>query len=315
LNGIKKYLLLRESNILIITIIFIIFLSVTQPAFTSRINIFGLLYAISVNSIIAGAMTVLIVSGGFDMSVGATLGFCGVAVALLLKSGAGIVASIIITIIIGCAIGLIIGFIVAYLKINPFITTLAAWFVIGSAMLILAGGRNISGLPNAFYLISDFKIFNIPMIIIFSIFSLFIFDFLLRKNVFFRQNYYIGDNEAAANLCGINVKKKKLFNYMITSGMAAIAGIFLTARFNSALNTAGEENAFEIITAVIIGGASLNGGSGTVIGSFLGLIFMALIRDTLVLFKVDLVWNKIAIGFILLIAVLADLLIQKKERI
>ena len=152
------------------------------------------------------------------------------------------------------------------------------------------------------------------MIIIFSIISIIIFGFLLRTNVFFRQSYYIGGNEKAALLVGIKVKKVKLLFYIITSVMASIAGILLTARFSAAYNSAGYNNAFQVVTAVLIGGASLKGGKGSIAGSFLGLILVALIYDAIVLFNVNLNWNKVVIGLVLIIAVLLNTFIQKQKK-
>ena len=137
----------------------------------------------------------------------------------------------------------------------------------------------------------------------------------MRKNAYFRQNYFIGGNELGAALAGINVRKVKLLNYTIVGLMASIAGIFSTSRFMVAFVTSGSENAFQIITAVIIGGASLKGGRGSVLGSFLGLVLMALAYNTLIFFKVDVLLNRIVIGLILILAVLIDTNLQKQRTV
>lgn len=309
----RKFFGFRESKLLIIVAAYLAILSIYQPAkFLNPINIFGILYSISINGIILGAMTVLFVSGGFDMSVGSTLGFCGVLVAIFLKNGIPALVAIIITLLVGIAFGSIMGYIISYLGINPFIVTLAGWFMIGAFIFILSGGGQVTAVPKSFNLLSSYKIFHVPFVIIFFILLIIVFDFLLRKNLLFRQNFFIGGNEKAAILAGIKVKRIKLFNYALVAGMAALAGIFNTARFYSAYPTAGEESAFTIITAVIIGGASLEGGSGTVIGSFLGLIFMSLINDSLVLWEINVYWNKIFIGLIIVIAVIIDINTKRK---
>jgi len=315
LRYLKRILQYRSIGLLLIIILFATFMSITQSGFLTSINIFGMLYSISVNAIIAGAMTSLFVSGGFDMSVGSTLGFCGIMVALLMKWGIPVPMAIIIVLIIGACLGAIMGYIIAHLGINPFIVTLAGWFMIGSLIFIAGKGSSISGVPNSFSSIASYKIAGVPSIIVVSIVFIIIFEILLQKNKLFRQNFYIGSNEKAATLVGIKVKKVKLINYILTSLMAAVAGILLTSRFAAAYNVAGTENAFQIITAVIIGGASLKGGKGSVIGTFLGLIFVALLYDALVLYKVNILWNKIFIGFILIIAVLIDTKIQKRSQL
>lgn len=316
MNELKKIFRIREVSLLVVVVIFILILSLTRSAFLTRGNIFNLFYSVSVNSIIGGAMTVLFVSGGFDMSVGATLGFCSMALGWFITiKTIPIPISVIFIIIIGAVIGLVIGYIVAYLGINPFITTLAAWFIIESFTYIVNGGRNIVGFPDKFSLIASYKILNIPIIIIFSIMSLIIFGLLLWKNVYFRNNYYIGGNETAAKLAGISVKRIKLLNYTLVSTMSAVASIFITSRYVGSYAGTGKETAFQVIAAVIIGGASLKGGRGTVIGTFIGLVLMFLINNALVLYGVNLYWNKVSLGIMLLIVVYMDVRMHKGEKL
>ncbi len=307
----KKIFSFRETTLLLIVLIAVIAIGSLRPAFFSSINIFGILYSISVNAIILGAMTVLFISGGFDMAVGSVLGLAGIIVALLMKGGMSIPLAIIITLICGIAMGAIMGYFISYLGINPFIVTMSGWFVYGALILLVAYG-NVSGFPKSFGLLASYKILKVPVIIIFAILTVIIFEVLLRRNMFFRQSYYMGGNETAAQLVGIKVKKVKLIFYILTSFMAAVAGIFLTSRFQAAYSVAGSENAFQIITAVIIGGASLKGGKGTVLGSFIALIFVALLYNALVLFKVDLYWNKVVIGLTLIIAVFIDVTVERR---
>lgn len=302
----KKIFGFRESTILLVILAFAVILSISRPPFLSSINLFGILYSISVNSIIIGAMTVLFVSGGFDMSVGSILGLSGIIVGTLMVGGMPIVPAILITVALGIVMGAVQGFFISYLTINPFIVTLAGWFVYGALIFIVGKGSNINGFPKSFNLISFYKVAKVPVIIIFAMVTIIIFEVLLRKNFFFRSAFYIGGNENAAELVGISVKKIKLVLYTLTGATSAIAGIFLTSRFMAAYNVAGSENAFQIITAVIIGGASLKGGRGSVLGSFLGLIFVALIYDALVLYNINIQWNKFFIGVILIVLVLID---------
>lgn len=313
MNQVKRIFKVRELSILFIILIYIAILGSSKPdAFFNPINLFGLGHLISINLIVAGAVTVLFIAGGIDISIGATLGLCGMIIGKLVGSmKMSVPLGIIFTILAGAAIGFVLGFIVSYLNINAFITTLGAWFIIESFKFIIGGGKNIIGFPSSFGLISSYKIFNVPFVLIFALLSMIIFDILLRKNVFFRQYPYIGGNETGAILAGIRVKRNKLLNYVLVSSMAAIAGIFLTSRFMTAYSVAGQENTFQIITAVIIGGASLKGGRGSVIGTFLGLILMGLIYNSLVLWGIDLYWHKVVVGAILLIVVLIDVNINK----
>jgi len=291
-------------------------LSIVFDNFLTSVNIFGILYSISVNSIIVGAMTILFISGGFDISVGAVHGFANVIVGLMMvKLGMPIPLAIFLTILIGATIGLFMGFIISFLNINPFFVTLAGYFAISSFMIIIAGRRSIGGFPEDFNLIASYKIANVPLIIIFSLISVLIFDILLRRNVFLRQNFAIGGNEPAAILAGVKVRTIKMFNYTMVSIMASIAGIFTASRSNSSSIIGVTENAFPIITAVIIGGASLKGGSGSVIGSFLGLIFVSVVYSSFIFLRLDIYWNKVALGLILIIVVLIDTRLRKEKNV
>ena len=314
MKKIRSILKIRELSLFLIVLFIVIILGMLFPNFLGRVNIFGILYTIAVNAFIAGAMTVLFVSGGFDLSVGATLGLSSMlAGRFIVRMELPISTSIILVLLVGAAIGSVIGYIVSYIGINPFIVTLSAWFIIESCTVIVSGGTNIANFPSKFGDIASYKVLGVPLILILSLFSLAIFDLLLRKNAYFRQNYFIGGNEGAALLAGINVKKVKLLNYILVGFMSAIAGVFNASRFMAAFVTAGSENSFQIITAVIIGGASLKGGKGSVLGSLFGLIFMALIYTALIFLKVDVLLNRIVIGTILIIAVLIDQNIQKQR--
>lgn len=307
MNIIRKFFSNRILSLSFFVILFILFLTISKThSFISQINILGLLYGISANMIVAGAMTSLLISGGLDLSVGAVLTICMTIVAMLLKAGITVPIAIIITIVVGAAIGAIMGYIISYVGVNPFVVTLAGWFIIDSLLLIISGGVAISGFPKTFTSISNFRILNVPMMIIFAVISFIIFEVLLTQNKFFRQNFFIGGNEKAAELSGINVKKVKLLNYMITSMMAAIAGVMLLSRYNVSIPQAGSDTAFQIITAVVIGGASLKGGRGSALGTFIGLIFIALISDTLILYGVNIIWYSSFIGAILILIVALD---------
>lgn len=307
MNIIKKFFLNRVLSLSFFALLFILFLAISRPqSFLSQTNIWGVLYGISTNMIVAGAMTSLLISGGFDLSVGSVLAFCMMVVSLLLRAGVSIPLAIISAIAVGVALGAIMGYIISYIGINPFVVTLSGWFIIDALILIISGGTAISGFPKAFTIISNYKILKVPTIILIGLISLILFEVLLEKNKFFRQNFFIGGNEKAAELSGINIKKVKLINYMLVSMMAALAGILLASRFRVSIPTAGSDTAFQVITAVIIGGASLKGGRGSAIGTFLGLLVVALISDAIVLFSVKVQWTNVFIGAILIFIVVID---------
>ena len=303
----------REFMIFLIVAGIFLAMSFLSPYFLSGGNLLALLLGLSIEAIIAVAMTHLMVSGGFDMSVGSVVAFTGAITALLLKTGFSVIPAVSIGLLLGASIGFFNGFIISKIGINPFVVTLSSLSLFRGLTLIVSRGQNISGLPDSFKSIGQAKWGIVQAPILIAAVLILLGDLLLRKSRFFRQSYYIGGNEKAARLSGIPVDRMKLFGYVLTGIFAAIAGIVMTARLGAASMTAGTGLELRVITAVIIGGASLQGGEGTVAGSFLGSLLMALITNALTLLGVDVYWQTFIIGATLLIAVLIDR-IGKLER-
>ncbi len=296
----------REFMIAYIIVLGTIGMVYAVPAFASKDNISAILLALADQSIIAIGMTLLLVSGGFDLSVGSTMALAGASTAIWLNYGIPVPFAILFGLIVGVLIGLINGIIIAEIGINPFITTLGMMSLVRGLLLVVTGGKNISGLPETFTWIGQGKLLGIQYPIMISVVLILIGDYLLRRSRFFRQNYYLGSNEKAAALSGINVRKLKIFNYVLTGLLAALAGIIITARLGSASTTAGKGLELRVISAVIIGGASLKGGVGTIAGSFLGALLMAIITSSINLLGVELNWIDFVLGATLLLAVMAD---------
>ncbi len=304
----------RESSLAIVIIAFILVLTFTTPSFASKINLYGILFYIAENTIIIGAITVIIISGNFDLSVGSVVGFSGILVGVLIKkAGLPIPLAIILTLLAAVLIGLMNGSIIAYAGVNPFIATLATWFVLLSLKYIINNGNHVTNITDKFNVISQYRILTIPLMVYIAFIIFIIFEFLLRRNVFFRQNYYIGGNDKAAELMGIKVKKVITFNYILVAVMAALAGILSAARFGNAYTSAGTDTAFILVIAVIVGGASLYGGRGSVLGSLFGLVFMSLIYNSIIMYKIDLNWNQLAVGLLIIIAVTIDVVLENRK--
>jgi ribose/xylose/arabinose/galactoside ABC-type transport system permease subunit len=212
--------------------------------------------------------------------------------------------------LVGCGVGalagLMNGFIVARLDINPFITTLGTMLLARGLTYIVSGGRGRSGFDAQFCWLGQGKLAGVQLPILISLALVVVADVLLRKHRFFRQNYYVGGNEQAAWLSGIAVDRIKLFNYALSGLLAALAGLLFSARLDSALPNAGDGDELKVITAVIVGGASLNGGKGTVLGAFLGCLLLATIRPAISFLNIGDHWEKAVVGAILLGAVLLD---------
>ena len=303
----------REFMIFYIIVLGVIAMAYAIPEFLSHQNMSAVLLALADQSIIAVGMTLLMVSGGFDMSVGSTMALAGATTAIWLTLGFPVPIAILLGLAVGALIGAINGLIIAEIGINPFITTLGMMSLARGMLMVVSDGKNISGLPDSFTVIGQGSVFGIQYPIIISIVLVAAGDFLLRRSRFFRQNYYMGANEKAAVLSGINVKKMKVFNYALTGLLAALAGIIITARLGSASTSAGKGLELRVISAVIIGGASLKGGVGTVFGSFLGALLMAIIVSSINLLGVQLNWIDFVLGATLLLAVMADTLSKRKS--
>ncbi len=301
-------LLTRQREFMIAAIVAAVFVGMTfaSPYFLSSGNILALLLGLSVEAIIAVAMTNLMVSGGFDMSVGSVVAFTGSTAALLMAKGTPVAAAVLVGLALGGLIGLFNGFIVSKVGINPFVTTLASLSLFRGLTLIVTKGRNIAGLPDGFKELGQATFFGVQTPIIVALLLVVLGDVMLRKFRFFRQSYYIGGNERAARLSGIPVDRMKTLAYVLTGLFAGLAGIIMTARLGAASVTAGTGLELRVITAVIIGGASLQGGEGTVLGAFLGSVLMALITNALNILGIDVYWQTFVIGATLLAAVLID---------
>lgn len=286
-------------------------MSSASPVFLNRQNIEAILLALSVEATIAVGMVILLISGGLDLSVGSTLAFTGVVTGLTLAAGLPSPVAIVIGLIAALAVGLANGVLVAKLKINPFITTLGMQIAIRGLLLVIAHGRAVLNLPPTFTVIGQGRLFGIQYPIYIMLTLVIISDILMRNTRFLRQNYYIGGNERAARLSGINVDLVKIVNYCLVALLAGVAGLLITARFGSASVTVGSGTELRVITAAIIGGASLNGGEGSVFGAFLGALFMGVLANALNLLGVDVYWQNLVTGLILITAVVIDVINEK----
>jgi ribose transport system permease protein len=288
-------------------------MAVASPVFLDTGNLAAILVALSVEGTIAVGMMILLISGGFDLSVGSVLGFTGVVTGLSLQAGVPVVPSILIGLIAAFVVGLLNGLLVAEMGINPFITTLGMSITIRGLLLVLASGRAVLNLPSSFTVIGQGNAFGFQYPILVMIGIAIVGDLLMRNSRFFRQNYYIGGNEKAAGLSGINVNFVKIANYCIVAVLAGVAGILITARFGTSSVTVGTGVELRVITATIIGGASLSGGEGSVLGAFLGALFMGVLANALNLLGVDAYWQNLITGLILILAVLFDVLNERRK--
>ena len=287
-------------------------------AFPQTFPTFGnwsqLLLNLSIDTIVAVGMMLLLVAGVFDLSVGSVVAFSGgLAAYIMITFGWPVAVAIPLTLVSAGLIGLVNGYLIAYQGVNPMIQTLAMMGIVrGGALLV--SGSGIQNLPYWFNAISQSRLLGVQMPVWYMLLTVAVFAFLMQKTVFFRRYYYIGGNERAADLSGIRVRRMKLYGFMLTSLLAGVAGLLLTSRLGTALPTAGRGLELRVITAVILGGASLSGGHGKIIGALLGAVFMGLVSNVMVLARVSGYWQDIILGLILITAVWTDMVLQKRSR-
>ncbi|HET9493206.1 MAG TPA: ABC transporter permease [Chloroflexia bacterium] len=309
----RTALVQREFALLGVLVIFGIIMTAASPVFLTRGNIEALLLGLSVEGTIAVGMVMVMIIGGFDLSVGSTLAFTGVVTGLALTAGIPTPISVAIGLLAALGVGLSNGLLVAKLKINAFIATLGMMLTVRGLLLVLAEGKTVLNLPRDFTVIGQGTLVGIQYPIYIMLLVVIVGDLLMRNSKFFRQNYYVGGNERAARLSGMNVDRVKIVNFCIVALLAGLAGLMITARFGAASVTVGNGIELRVITAAIIGGASLNGGEGSVLGAFLGALFMGVLANALNLLGVDVYWQNLVTGLILIIAVVIDVLNERRK--
>lgn len=289
-------------------IIFAVIVSVLNPRFLTHANILNVLRQTSINSIIAIGMTLVILTGGIDLSVGSILAFCGAVMASLLNAGHNPILALIVTLALGLVFGFFNGFLVSKMKLQAFIVTLVTMTFLRGATLVFTEGKPITvddgGL--LFENIGGGYLFDIPIPIYIMIALFVVGHYLLMHTKFGRYTYAIGGNEEATKLSGINVDKVKMWVYGLCGMLSALAGVILTSRLYSAQPTAGSGYELDAIAAVVLGGTSLAGGVGRVTGTALGALIIGVLGNALNLLNVSSYYQMMIKAIVILIAVLID---------
>ena len=288
-----------------------LFFSVTSDVFLTVNNLKTLVRQVSIYGIIAIGMLVVIISAGIDLSVGSVTGLSGVVAALCMAGGMSISISLIIALVSGIIVGLVNGILVHDGKVPPFIATMGTMTVVRAIIMLLTNASMISGQPQSFKRIAQTEILNIPFLFVVWLLMILIAWFITKKTVFGRNVYAIGSNREAARLSGINIRKTIYGVYIFSAFVCSIAGILLTARLGNGVPTAGAGYELDAIASAVVGGASLDGGTGSVIGTVLGSMIMATLRQGGVLLGINAFVLEIIIGSLIVVAVLIDKLRRK----
>lgn len=287
-------------------IILIIFFATQSPYFFQVNNFLNIgLYA-AIMGTVACSMTFINVAGCIDISVGSQIAVVGMTVATLSRLGMPIIVIIAGGILTGALCGALNGFCITVIKINPFITTIATMQILRGVAYLISNGQTIVVTDYGLKFIGRGRIAGIPVSLIILVVLYLIFGFIGKHTVFGRSIYMIGGNPQASFLSGIKVQRNKLLIYVINGMMAGISGIILTAQTGAGLPMAAVETNMQALSAVILGGAGLTGGKGTILGTFIGVFVLSTLNNGMVMLNIQTFWQQVIVGVVLLAAVAID---------
>ncbi|XKH50561.1 ribose ABC transporter permease [Chryseomicrobium palamuruense] len=288
---------------LIITII-----TILNPDFLSVSNLLNVLRQVSINAIIAFGMTFVILTGGIDLSVGSILALTGAVTAGMMAGGTDPILAMLLGLILGALLGAVNGVLIAKGNVAPFIATLATMTIYRGLTLVYTEGRPISGLGDSltFQMLGKGYFLGIPVPVVTMLISFGILYFILKKTTFGRRVYAVGGNEEASKLSGIKTGRIKIYVYSLTGFLSALAALILTSRLNSAQPTAGQMFELDAIAAVVLGGTSLTGGRGWIVGTLIGALIIGVLNNGLNLIGVSSFFQQVVKGLVILFAVLID---------
>lgn len=313
----KPLLALRRFQSLFALAIMVLALALLSDKFLTVDNGWNILRQISVNLCLSIGMTLVILSGGIDLSVGAILGLAGAIAAGLLKNGwvlgafgvrleFTVTGAILAGLAVGAAAGWFNGFAITRFQIPPFVATLGMLSVARGLTLLWTGGFPITSLGSDFGFIGTGVLLGMPMPVWIMLVLTAGFVVITRRTRFGRHIYAVGGNERAARLTGLNVRRVKLAVYTLAGALAGVAGLIVTARLDSAQPNAGLGYELDSIAAVVIGGTSLSGGRGSILGMVLGCLIIGVLNNGLFLLNVSPFWQQVVKGVVILLAVGID---------
>jgi ribose transport system permease protein len=309
----------NEFFSLALTVIMFLILAIFTPGYFFNINnLDSLQAAIAPSAIIGIGMMLLIITGVFDLSVGSVMGLSGIVCGYFLSNGYSVLISVLSGLAVGLLIGLINGLLVAYAQIPALIVTIGSMYIfkgISETIMTKGEGYSFIGFPQGFLDFGSMKILGLYTMTWICIILLVIFSVFLSKLYAGRVLYYIGGNLESSASLGFDIKKVRVLTFTLSGFLSSVAGILSIARFQSVSRFLGQGIQMNIIIGCIIGGGSLLGGKGTVLGSLLGIAFVTLLKNAFTLFEINVLWQNVVIGAILVLVVVSDgYLYLKKQR-
>lgn len=281
-------------------------LTVASPYFLTATNLASVIRQTAVINIMALGMTLVIVSGGIDLSVGSILAFSGVVGTMTMLTGGSVMLGIVVGVAAGTFWGLINGILISRLRLPPFIVTLGTLGIVRGLTLVISGGLPVVGLPREHGFLGEGTVGPVPFVLVILIVCAGIMHVTMRSTKLGRYTYAIGSNESAAVYAGIPVRRYKASIYAICGMLSGLAGMIETSRLMTGQPTAGVSYELQVIAAVVIGGGSLAGGEGTVVGTLIGAFIMGLLSNGSDLLAINPYWQQVIIGAVIILAVALD---------
>lgn len=307
----------QEFGVALILLALLVFLTIYTDTFLTSTNIFNILRAFSWIAISAFGEAMVIITAGIDLSVGSVMGFSGLASAMLLVQGVPVPLAVAGGLLAGCLVGLLNGLMITKGRLPPFIATLGSLLMFRGLCYGLTGGWPVRDLPNSFRNLGQYDIpigsVGVPLPLVFTLVLAVLTSLFLSRTVWGYRIYAVGGNETATRLSGISTDRVKIMVYSLAGLLAAIGGILMTARLGVAAPTAAYGYELDVIAATVVGGVSLMGGEGTILGVLLGALFMGVLRNGLVLVGVSAYWLQAVQGLVIVTAIMLDQL-RKRRR-
>lgn len=314
----SKLLERRETTLFVIIVVLLVAVGLRAPRFLEPGRMLSTLNDTVILIMLTMAQLAVIVSGGIDLSVASNLAFTGMATALLnfMFPGVPIVLLVVLAVVIGASLGAFNGTLVAWGGVPPIIMTLATMSVFRGMVYLVSGGAWVSAhqMTPAFRSIPRIRLMGLPLLIWFGVFTVAVMYVLMNKTRIGRELYAIGDNERSARLVGVNTRATRFKSFVLSGAIAGLTGLLWVSRYASAQNQSAAGFELETVAAAVIGGVSIMGGSGTVIGAVLGAVFLGIVKNALSVIGVSPFFQLGIQGAVILIAIIANTVIDRRTQ-
>jgi ribose transport system permease protein len=295
-----------HTGLIAVLIVVVVATALRTDSFATTTNLINVLRQVSVTAVIAAGLTLLMTAGGMDFSMGSNVSVTTAVGAQLLSHGHSTAFTVIASVLLATAVGLVNGLVVTFTNVAPFVVTLATATLLDGVALLVLDGLSVSIGTRMFSLGND-KVLGVPYLLIVAVLALLATALVMRFTVFGRDAFAIGGNEHVARLSGINVTARKLTLYAVTGALSGLAGVMLLSRLGaSSPGTGGLTLQLTAVAAVVIGGTSLAGGHGTVVGTALGVLLLGVVANALNLVQVSSYFQQVSVGGVLLVAAIAN---------